>query len=80
MVKSPFEKGGFRGISRGYIKSPLEVLPNPLPSQGGGVSQIFVKIISGDNSTSPITQSDSVFPWGAGRRPQESMTPSRPFQ
>ena len=22
MVKSPFEKGGFMGISRGYIKSP----------------------------------------------------------
>ena len=26
MVKSPFEKGGFRGISRGYIKSPLPPL------------------------------------------------------
>jgi hypothetical protein len=26
MVKSPFEKGGFRGIPRGYIKSPLTPL------------------------------------------------------
>jgi hypothetical protein len=25
-IKSPFEKGGFRGISRGYLKSPLTPL------------------------------------------------------
>jgi hypothetical protein len=30
MVKSPFEKGGFIGISRGYIKSPLSLF-----SKGG---------------------------------------------
>ena len=30
MVKSPFEKGGCRGIPRGYIKSPL----NPLFQRG----------------------------------------------
>jgi hypothetical protein len=41
MVKSPFEKGGFRGISRSYIKSPL-----PPFSKGGLEIGTFTWIIN----------------------------------
>jgi hypothetical protein len=40
MVKSPFEKGGLKGISRGYIKSPL------IPVVSGKVFCIVQEIVA----------------------------------